>query len=114
MDGRIASLLASPFHTTAPQLLLIDLRATSITAVSVITIFQTCPLLRELDVGECEKFRVLELARRLEKIPRESLVVELLRKMEICGAEVEATGSATGRSYVLMEKTFAFRVGEGI
>jgi hypothetical protein len=36
-------------------------------------------------VGECSKMDVLELARRLERIPLESLVVGRLQKLEICG-----------------------------
>ena len=86
VDGHIASLLASSFRMTAAQLLLIDLRATCVRAESAITIFKTCPLLEELDVGECKKLSVLELARRLEEVPRESLVVEHLQKIEICGS----------------------------
>ena len=84
-DHRIASLLGSSFRMVAAQLLLVNLRATAITVASVITILQTCPLLEELDVGECNKIDVLELARRLKKIPLESLVVGSMQKLEICG-----------------------------
>jgi hypothetical protein len=87
VDEHIASLLASSFfRMTAAQLLLIDLRTTFIRTEAVITIFKTCPLLKELDVGECKKLSVLELARSLEEVPRERLVVEHLQKMEICGS----------------------------
>lgn len=65
VDGRLASLFASSFHAIAAQLLLVDLRATAITTSSVITIFQTCPLLGKLDVGRCKAFSVTEFARRL-------------------------------------------------
>lgn len=63
-DGRVASLLASSFHSVAAKLLFLDLRVTAITEVSTITILQTCPLLEELDVGEYQGIDVLELARR--------------------------------------------------
>lgn len=101
IDGHITSLLASSFRITAAQLLLIDLHATYITAVSVITIFQTCPLLQDLDVGECKKLSVVELARRLEEVPHEGLVVELLRKMEICG-------SGSGSSWIGCRQKLCF------
>lgn len=61
-NNRIASLLASSFDVLAAQLLLVDLRATAITAISVVTVLQTCPLLEELDVGECKGIDVLALA----------------------------------------------------
>jgi hypothetical protein len=75
----------------AAQLLLVDLRATAITAASVVAILQTCPLLEELDVGECNKMDVLELARCLEQTPLESLVVGRLQKLEICGTDERAS-----------------------
>lgn len=74
--------VAHGLRITAGHLFIIDLRTTSFTAASVITIFQTCPLLKELDVGECPG--VLELARLLEEEPRERLVVRLLKHMEVC------------------------------
>lgn len=76
-DRRITPLLAPSFRDVAACLLLVDLRATAVTAASVITILQTCPLLEELDVGECSKMDALELARRLE--------VGRLQKLEIGG-----------------------------
>jgi len=85
-DYQIASLFcpSSFFRAVAATLLLKDLRATPITAALVVTAFQTCPLLKELDVGECTKFDALKLARRLKEVPRESLVVGRLQKLEIC------------------------------
>jgi len=88
MDGYIPSLLASTVRIMAVHLFIIDLRATSITAASVITIFQTCPLLKELEVGECPDFGVLELARLLEEEPHERLVVRMLENMEVCGRQL--------------------------
>lgn len=64
-DGRLASLLASSFRNATTNLVLVDLRATAITDVSLVTILQTCPSLKELDVGECQNFSVLKLARHL-------------------------------------------------
>ena len=72
-----------------------DLRATSISATAVITIFQTCSSLEELDVGECQKFCVTELASLLEEVALESLVVGSLQRMEICG-----TGNIHSKSWV--------------
>lgn len=66
-DLRIASLFAS-FHNVAAQLLLVDLRATSISATAVVTILQTCSSLENLDVGECQNFSALQLARCLKKV----------------------------------------------
>jgi len=63
-DGRIASLLASSFHSVAAKLLLLDLRATAITAASIITNLQAYPLLEELDVGECQDFHALDASYR--------------------------------------------------
>lgn len=84
-DGRLASLLASSFRNATANLVLVDLRTTAITDVSLVTILQTCPSLKDLDVGECQNFSVLKRARHLKQISLKSLVVRNLQKMEICG-----------------------------
>jgi hypothetical protein len=84
-NWRIKELLESSFCDVAAQLFKIDLRATSISAAGVVTVFQTCSLLEELDVGECQNFSVFRLAVRLKQTPLKSLVVGRLQKMEICG-----------------------------
>lgn len=84
-NWRIKNLFESSFRGVAAQLRIIDLHATSISAAGVVTVFQTCPLLEELDVGECQNFSVLRLAVRLKQTILESLVVGRLQKMEVCG-----------------------------
>lgn len=69
----------------ASNLLQVDLRATSITAHSVICVFQSCPSMVSLDVGECQSLDLSILAERLEKVPLESLLVKHLEYMEVCG-----------------------------
>ena len=68
-------------------------------------------MLKELDVGECPDFRVLELARLLEEEPRERLVIRLLENMEVCG-------SGDGDNWVgyrpnIMGAACAFHASEG-
>ncbi len=84
-DFRVGALLASSFTHVALRLVRIDLRATNITAISIITIFQTCPSLEQLDVGECKQLNIIDFACILEETPRITLVVKHLQTIEICG-----------------------------
>lgn len=85
-DLRIGTLFTSSFVRLAGRLALIDLCATSITSISIITIFQACPSLRELDVDESVSVSVLDLVRLLEATPRSTLLFKHLQTMEICGS----------------------------
>jgi hypothetical protein len=65
----------------------LDLRGCpQLTAASVVVVFQSCPSLVRLDLGECPGLDLVELSKRLVLTPHESLVATRLGLMEVCGS----------------------------
>jgi hypothetical protein len=65
----------------------LDLRGCpQLTAASVVVVFQSCPSLVRLDLGECPGLDLIELSKRLAMVTHESLVATRLGLMEVCGS----------------------------
>jgi hypothetical protein len=85
-DHRLWGLLHSlqPVVTTLCDL---DFRGCpQLTAASVVVVFQSCPSLVRLDLGECPGLDLIELSKRLVLTPHDSLVATRLGLMEVCGS----------------------------
>jgi hypothetical protein len=84
-----------------------DLRGCpQLTAASVVVVFQSCPSLVRLDLGECPGLDLIELSKRLAMVTHESLVATQLGLMEVCG-------SGRGVRWVGYRQQWAFNQDHG-